>query len=126
MKFQIKVFSIDIASFIRLALFIMLVQLPCFADPIYNFYETPTPFFVENNEEVYQRYTPRTITPLIARLPEYHLFGPGYICEKRQPPPVYRFPLQYNRHLGYREADWAKNDMLDKNMYPLEFGGYTY
>ena len=105
--------------------YITAIILPVFADDsAFNFYETPTPYLIK--EHSYERYRPRTITPLISVLPEYSLFGPGYICEKRQPPPVYRFPIQYNRHMGYREGDWAKNDLIDKHMFPLEFGGYTY
>lgn len=89
-----------------------------------NINETQSPEFLY--EHMYERYQPNTMNPLIARLPEYSSTGPGYICERRQPPMVYRFRIQYNRHIGYREADWIKNDMIDKHMYPVNFGGYTF
>ncbi len=92
------------------------------AEP-FNFYESP---YFGVKEEVYEYYTPKRITPLIAQLPEYSMRGPGYICDKRQASPVYRYPLQYNRHIGYREADWAKNTLYDNGIFPVNFGGYTY
>jgi hypothetical protein len=71
-------------------------------------------------------YRPRTMNPMISMLPEYSLRGPGYICDTRQAPPVYRLPLQFTRNVGYREADWFNNRLVDRHQHPMNFGGYDY
>ncbi len=91
----------------------------------YNTFEPNNNYFeAENHMPEY--YRPRTMNPMIAMLPEYSFRGPGYICDTRQAPPVYRMPLQYHRNVGYREADWFNNRLNDRHMHPMNFGGYDY
>lgn len=91
----------------------------------YNTFETREAYFGQENR-VPEYYRPRTVNPLMAMLPEYSLTGPGYICDKRQAPPVYRLPLQWNRNVGYREADWFNNRIIDNRYNFVNFGGYNY
>lgn len=81
---------------------------------------------IGNNSAVYEYYYPEKVTPLMKRLPEFSKTGPGYICELRQPAPVYRFPVQGNRINGYREADWSNNMLYNNTSAPVNFGGYTH
>jgi hypothetical protein len=81
-------------------------------------------FDAENRVPEY--YRPRVMNPMIAMLPEYSQAGPGYVCDTRQAPPVYRLPLQYYRNVGYREADWFNNRLLDRHHHPMNFGGFDY
>jgi hypothetical protein len=91
----------------------------------YNTFEPRDSYFHRENR-VPEYYRPRSMNPLMAMLPEYSMSGPGYICDTRQAPPVYRLPLQWQRNVGYREADWFNNRILDRHYHPMNFGGYDY
>ncbi|MDX1918850.1 MAG: hypothetical protein SFT81_06910 [Candidatus Caenarcaniphilales bacterium] len=86
----------------------------------------PRDGYFQTTNDIRPYYRPRNINPLIAMLPEYALSGPGYICELHQAPPVYRIPMRYYRNVGYREADWRNNRILDRHTFPVNFGGYNY
>ncbi|MFN5539342.1 MAG: hypothetical protein ACK481_04695 [Candidatus Melainabacteria bacterium] len=90
-----------------------------------NTFDVNDGYFHEANQ-VPEYYRPASINPLMAMLPEYSMFGPGFICDYRQAPPVYRLPMQYNRNIGYREADWLNNHILDRRGLPVNFGGWNY
>lgn len=113
-----------------LALFIQ--TNPLFAFDKNNSFDLDQSYFleVENQLPRYslpEYYKPRSMNPLIASLPEYYLKGPGYICDTHQAPPVYRFPVQYLRNVGYREADWFNNRLKDRHVINnVNFGGYNY
>lgn len=91
----------------------------------FNTFQANDSYFAAQNR-VPEYYRPRTMNALIASLPEYSLTGPGYICDTRQAPPVYRLPLQFYRNVGYREADWFNNRLNDRHQHPMNFGGYDY
>jgi hypothetical protein len=91
----------------------------------YNTFNPRDNYFQKENHAP-EYYRPRTMTPMIAMLPEYSLAGPGYICDNRQAPPVYRLPLQVPRNVGYREADWVNNRLIDRHTHPMNFGGWDY
>ncbi|MDJ0626350.1 MAG: hypothetical protein QNJ31_08310 [Candidatus Caenarcaniphilales bacterium] len=86
----------------------------------------PNDSYFHKRNRVPEYFRPRTMNSLIASLPEYSMFGPGYICDTRQAPPVYRLPLQYYRNVGYREADWFNNRLQDRHNHAMNFGGYDY
>jgi hypothetical protein len=91
----------------------------------FNTLEPKDSYFAKENR-VPEYYRPRTMNPLIAMLPEYSMVGPGYVCDTRQAPPVYRMPLQWYRNVGYREADWLNNRLIDRHHHPMNFGGFDY
>ena len=90
-----------------------------------NTFELVDSYFDRSNR-IPEYYRPKRMTPMISMLPEYSLTGPGYICDTRQAPPVYRMPLQYYRNVGYRESDWFNNRLFDRHAHSVNFGGYNY
>ncbi|HEY9886079.1 MAG TPA: hypothetical protein V6C96_02340 [Vampirovibrionales bacterium] len=94
----------------------------------FDSYNTLHPYdsYFASENKVPEYYIPRTMNPMIAMLPEYSMMGPGYVCDTRQAPPVYRLPLQYRRNVGYREADWFNNRLVDRHIHNMNFGGYDY
>jgi hypothetical protein len=91
----------------------------------YNAFEINDGYF-DQRDSLPEYYRPDTMNPLIMSLPEYSMYGPGFVCEKHQAPPVYRLPLQWGRNVGYREADWFNNRLNDNHLNQINFGGYYY
>jgi hypothetical protein len=71
-------------------------------------------------------YKPRSLNAISRQLPEFNMTGPGYICTPEAIPPIYRFPLQYYREVGYREPDWVNSRIYDDRGKPINFGRYNW
>lgn len=128
-----KIFHGDIPMLSRLIIISLVLLQSLFiaqsqASGGFDSYHTLHPYdsYFPKENRVPEYFRPRTMNPLIASLPEYSMFGPGFICDTRQAPPVYRLPLQYYRNVGYREADWFNNRLNDRHLHPMNFGGYDY